>query len=229
MGFKPCIKNSFTAPYGVLQHLSKAVVVIFLLMCQPAFADRPTVLALGDSLTQGYGLAHDNGFVPQLTQWLSDNGTPAEIINGGVSGDTTAGGLERVEWSLSDDVDAMIVALGSNDMLRGIAPEDSHHNLAQILEIGQNRGLKLMLIGVRATGNFGPDYKQKFDAIFPDLAQRYQAIYEDSFFTGIMDPDKPKQPILGLLQSDRMHPNVDGIRKVVETLGPTVQQLIISK
>lgn len=229
MGHKPFLSNSFTAPYGVLRHLSKALVVIFLLIGQPASAERPTVLALGDSLTQGYGLAHDDGFVPQLMQWLSQNGTPAQIINAGVSGDTTAGGLARVEWSLSDDVDAMIVALGSNDMLRGIAPQDSYHNLARILEIGQKRGLKLMLIGVRASGNFGPEYKQEFDVIFPDLAQRYNALYEESFFTGILQSDMLNQPDFALLQSDRMHPNAAGISKVVAIIGPKVQQLITQK
>ena len=200
--------------------------VIFLLICQPAFAERPTVLALGDSLTQGYGLAQDDGFVPQLMQWLGEHDTPAHINNAGVSGDNTAGGLARVEWSLTEDVDAMIVALGSNDMLRGISPDDIYRNMESILKIGQQRGLRLMIIGVRASGNFGPIYKQDFDAIFPKLANTYHAEYAVHFFENLLDPTQPSQPAIKYLQGDRMHPNKKGVRKAVETIGPIVQQLI---
>ena len=200
--------------------------VIFLSICQPAFAERPTVLALGDSLTQGYGLAQDDGFVPQLMQWLAEHDTPAHIINAGVSGDTTAGGLARVEWSLTEDVDAMIVALGSNDMLRGISPDDIYRNMESILKIGQQRGLRLMIIGVRASGNFGPIYKQDFDAIFPKLANTYHAEYAVHFFENLLDSTQQSQPAIKYLQGDRMHPNKKGVRKAVETIGPIVQQLI---
>lgn len=226
MRLKPNLKKCLTTPYGVLQHISKSAVVIFLLICQPAFAERPTVLALGDSLTQGYGLAQDDGFVPQLMQWLGEHDTPAHIINAGVSGDTTAGGLARVEWSLTEDVDAMIVALGSNDMLRGISPDDIYRNMESILKIGQQRGLRLMIIGVRASGNFGPIYKQDFDAIFPKLANVYHAEYAVHFFENLLDPTQPSQPAIKYLQGDRMHPNKKGVRKAVETIGPIVQQLI---
>ena len=226
MRLKPNLKKCLTTPYGVLQHISKSAVVIFLLICQPAFAERPTVLALGDSLTQGYGLAQDDGFVPQLMQWLGEHDTPAHIINAGVSGDTTAGGLARVEWSLTEDVDAMIVALGSNDMLRGISPDDIYRNMESILKIGQQRGLRLMIIGVRASGNFGPIYKQDFDAIFPKLANTYHAEYAVHFFENLLDPTQPSQPAIKYLQGDRMHPNKKGVRKAVETIGPIVQQLI---
>ena len=225
MRLKPYSK-CLTTPYEVLQNFSKSAVLIFFLICQPAFAERPTVLVLGDSLTQGYGLAQHDGFVPQLMQWLSDQGTPAHIINAGVSGDTTAGGLERVEWSLAEGVDAMIVALGSNDMLRGIAPDDSYRNIENILKIGQRGGVRLMIIGVRASGNFGPIYKKDFDAIFPKLAKIYQAEYVGHFFEGLMDPSQPSQPALKYLQRDRMHPNRKGVQKVVKTIGTTVQQLI---
>ena len=226
MRLKPNLKKCLITPYGVLQHISKSAVVIFLLICQPAFAERPTVLALGDSLTQGYGLAQDDGFVPQLMQWLAEHDTPAHIINAGVSGDTTAGGLARVEWSLTEDVDAMIVALGSNDMLRGISPDDIYRNMESILKIGQQRGLRLMIIGVRASGNFGPIYKQDFDAIFPKLANAYHAEYVVHFFENLLDPTQPSQPAIKYLQGDRMHPNKKGVRKAVETIGPIVQQLI---
>ena len=226
MRLKLNLQECLTTPYGVLQHISKTTVIIFLLICQPAFAERPTVLALGDSLTQGYGLAHDDGFVPQLTQWLAEHDTPANIINAGVSGDTTAGGLERVEWSLTEDVDAMIVALGSNDMLRGIFPDEIYRNMESILKIGQQRGLRLMIIGVRASGNFGPVYKQDFDAIFPKLAKTYHAEYSVHFFENLLDPKHPNQPAIEYLQGDLMHPNKKGVLKAIETIGPIVQQLI---
>jgi len=226
MRLKPYLKKCLTTPYGVLQRISKSAAIIFLLIGQPVFAERPTVLALGDSLTQGYGLAHDDGFVPQLMQWLADHETPAHIINAGVSGDTTAGGLARVEWSLTEDVDAMIVALGSNDMLRGIAPDDIYSNIESILRIGQQRGLRLMIIGVRASGNFGPVYRENFDAIFPKLAKTYQAEYAEHFFENLLDPTQPNQPAIKYLQRDRMHPNKQGVRKAIETIGPIVQQLI---
>ena len=206
--------------------MSKAALALIFLISQPALSESSTILALGDSLVQGYGLSHNDGFVPQLEKWLSDNGTPVNIINAGVSGDTTAGGSERILWSLNDDVDAIILALGSNDMLRGIDPSETRANLRKILEVCKNLELKLMIIGIPASNNFGPLYKKKFDAIFPDLATDYNAIYFKNFFEAIMDPEKPNLPQLQLLQQDRLHPNAEGISKIVEKLGPTVQDLI---
>ena len=223
---KTLIKSILLVLYGAYQSLSKAALALIFLISQPALSESSTILALGDSLVQGYGLSHNDGFVPQLEKWLSDNGTPVNIINAGVSGDTTAGGSERILWSLNDDVDAIILALGSNDMLRGIDPSETRANLRKILEVGKNLELKLMIIGIPASNNFGPLYKKKFDAIFQDLATDYNAIYFKNFFEAIMDPEKPNLPQLQLLQQDRLHPNAEGISKIVEKLGPTVQDLI---
>jgi acyl-CoA thioesterase-1 len=111
-------------------------------------------------------------------------------------------------------------------MLRGIAPEDSYSNIESILKIGRQRGLRLMIIGVRAPGNFGPTYKTKFNAIFPKLAKTYDAEYVEHFFESLIDPTEPNQPLLRYFQNDRMHPNKQGVSKVVQTIGPVVQKLI---
>ena len=226
---KTLIKNTLLVLYGAFQSLSKAALALMFLISQPALSESPTILALGDSLVQGYGLSHNDGFVPQLEKWLSDNGTPVNIINAGVSGDTTAGGSERILWSLNDNVDAIILALGSNDMLRGIDPSETRENLRKILEISKNFELKLMIIGTPASNNFGPLYKKKFDAIYPDLATDYNAMYLKNFFEAIMDPENPNLPQLQLLQPDRLHPNAEGISKIVEKIGPTVQGFITTR
>ena len=128
-----------------------------------------SILALGDSLTQGYGLAQQDGFVPQLNKWLLEQGNDVSIINGGVSGDTSAGGLERVAWTLEEDVDILMVALGGNDLLRGIDPTSTRFYLDQILAIGTEKGLRLVLIGMSAPYNFGPDYKKNLMRSIPIL------------------------------------------------------------
>jgi acyl-CoA thioesterase-1 len=139
------------------------------------------VIALGDSLTQGYGLVEEAGFVPQLQEWLRERGADVVVENHGVSGDTTAGGLARIGWALSPEADALIVALGGNDLLRGIPPEASRANLDGILAEAAARDLPVLLIGLQAPGNYGPDYKAAFDAMYPDLAEEYGALYEPSF------------------------------------------------
>jgi acyl-CoA thioesterase-1 len=135
-------------------------------------AEEITVVALGDSLTQGFGLVEEEGFVPQLQAGLQARGNDVVVENHGVSGDTTAGGLARIGWALGDHVDALIVALGGNDLLRGLPPEVSRANLDGILAEAEARGLPVLLIGLQAPGNYGPDYKAAFDAMYPDLADR---------------------------------------------------------
>lgn len=139
-----------------------------------AAAEPVTVAALGDSLTQGYGLAQDDGLVPQLQAWLRGQGADVTIVNAGVSGDTTAGGLSRIDWTLADRPDGIIVALGGNDMLRGFDPELTRSNLDAILTRAEDAGVPALLIGLQAMGNYGPDYKAAFDAIFPELALRHR-------------------------------------------------------
>lgn len=183
-------------------------------------AEPVTVLALGDSLTQGYGLPPEEGFVPQMQAALRARGLDVTLINGGVSGDTTAGGLARVTWSLSPDVDAMIVALGGNDMLRGFDPALTRANLAGILEAAGAR--PVLLVGLSAPGNYGPEYKAAFDAIYPELAAETGALYFESFFQGIgSDPAAAAQ----MMQPDGIHPNAEGVALIVDAMAPAVEEL----
>ncbi|MBQ0751288.1 MAG: arylesterase [Roseovarius sp.] len=210
--------------YGVRWPLGK-VVVAFLSLVSPVMADEPvTVLALGDSLTQGYGLPEQDGLVPQMQKWLEDQGVEARLINAGVSGDTTAGGAARVEWSLTPEVDAMIVALGGNDLLRGIDPAVSRGNLEAILQVAEAKGVEVLLVGLKAPGNYGADYKTSFDAIYPDLSEAYGAILAPDFFAGLGGGDPAA--LQEWFQADGIHPNAKGVARIVDGLGPQVRDLI---
>ncbi|MCH2165130.1 MAG: arylesterase [Marinovum sp.] len=196
-------------------------------MASPLSAMAQTeVLALGDSLTQGYGLVADQGFVPQLQAFLDAEGLDVRVINGGVSGDTTAGGLSRVEWSLTPDTKAMIVALGGNDLLRGLPPEMSHANLEGILKIAADKGLDVLLVGMEAPGNYGPEFKATFDALYPELAEAYGVHFAPSFFEGLQDEGDTIADITAFMQPDGIHPNAEGVRRIVEGLGPRVAAML---
>ncbi|MBC7153229.1 MAG: arylesterase [Rhodobacteraceae bacterium] len=193
-----------------------------------AHAEPVTILALGDSLTQGYGLPVEDGLVPQMQKWLAANGHDAVVLNAGVSGDTTAGGLSRVEWSLTDRVDAMIVALGGNDLLRGIDPANSRANLRGILEVAKAHNLPVLLIGLPAPGNYGPDYKRDFEAMYVDLAAEFDTLLVRDMLGPITGADGAASGRMqtDLLQPDRIHPNAEGVKRIVEALGPEVVKLI---
>ncbi len=212
--------------YGV-RGLWGKVAAAFLLLASPVLADDVTVLALGDSLTQGFGLPEAEGFVPQMQDWLRAEGVNVTMINAGVSGDTTAGGAARVAWSLTPEVDAMIVALGANDMLRGIDPAVSQANLADILRVGQDKGIRMLLVGLEAPGNFGPEYKSEFDAMFPTLADEFDVPLAPDFFAGLEGEDVADWPMY--FQPDGLHPNARGVVRIVQGLGPDVLQLIRSE
>lgn len=190
-----------------------------------ASAEPITLVALGDSLTQGYGLPPDQGFVPQLQGWLRTRGLDVTVVNAGVSGDTTAGGRSRIDWTLTPDVDALIVNLGGNDLLRGIDPANTRENLDAILAAAEARGLPTLLVPMQAPGNYGPDYKAAFDAIYPDLAAKHGDRIAGSFFAPLTTP-------LGglrasdLMQPDGIHPSATGIALIVEAIGPDVQSLL---
>ncbi|WP_170332611.1 arylesterase [Ruegeria arenilitoris] len=190
-----------------------------------ATAEPVVIAALGDSLTQGYGLIEDDGLVPQLDRWLDAQGADVRLINAGVSGDTTAGGASRVEWTLTPEVDGMIVALGGNDLLRGIAPEVSRANLDKILNAADKAEVEVLLVGMEAPGNYGPDYKQAFDSMYPELAQKYDTLFVDSFFVGLEAEGNPGA-VSQYMQSDGIHPNAQGVALIVENLGPTVLELV---
>lgn len=188
-----------------------------------AVAEPVTIAALGDSLTAGYGLFPGKGFVPQLEKWLATQGVEVEIRNAGVSGDTTRGGLARVDWTLTPDVDAVIVALGGNDLLRGIDPAISRANLEAILQKTKGAGVKVLLVGLRAPSNYGLDFKRAFDAMYPDLATKYGTLYADSFFRGLQGAPGTQ---VDYLQLDGVHPNAKGVALIVEGLGPSVLELV---
>lgn len=187
-------------------------------------AEELVIAALGDSLTQGFGLREDLGFVPQMQAWLDAQGADVRLINAGVSGDTTAGGLSRAAWTLTPEVDAVIVALGGNDLLRGIPPEASRANLDGILQAAQTAEVAVLLVGMQAPGNYGPDYKDAFDSIYPELSAQYGTLYLDSFFAGL--PSRDPAELGAFVQPDGVHPNAEGVLRIVEGFGPVMLDLI---
>ncbi|NCO86179.1 MAG: arylesterase [Rhodobacterales bacterium] len=213
--------------YGALRairNLALAVVV----GAGAAQAETVTLAALGDSLTQGYGLPQEDGFVPQLEAWLRAQGADVVVINAGVSGDTTAGGLARVDWTLTPEVDAMIVALGGNDFLRGIDPANSRANLRGILEVAQARDVAVLLVGLEASGNYGADFKRDFDSMYGDLAAEFDVPLVASFFDGLADAAAGDLAAarMAYMQADGIHPNREGVARIVAAMGPAVLALI---
>ncbi|GAA6174146.1 arylesterase [Sulfitobacter pacificus] len=193
-----------------------------------ALAEEVVIAALGDSLTQGYGLPAEQGFVPQLQAWLDAQGAEVRLINAGVSGDTTAGGLSRVAWTLTPEVDGMIVALGGNDLLRGLGPEQARSNIDGILQAAEAAAVEVLLIGMQAPGNFGPAYKSQFDAIYPELAKEYGSGFLESFFAGMSEVGDITNPLSlqTYFQADGVHPNAEGVALIVAQVGPKVLALI---
>ncbi|MDG1449393.1 MAG: arylesterase [Ascidiaceihabitans sp.] len=192
----------------------------------PAITDPIQVVAFGDSLTQGYGLQVKDGFVPQLRAWADAQGLEVALSNAGVSGDTTAGGLSRVAWTLTPDVEAMIVTLGGNDVLRGIDPAVSRANLHGILSEAKAADVTVLLIGMKAPGNFGPDYKAEFDSMYPELAEEFNAVFLDSFFAGLGDAINDPVALGPYMQGDAIHPNADGVALIVQGVGPKLVELL---
>ncbi len=185
----------------------------------PAMAASPRLLVLGDSLTAGYGLPHADGFQAQLQQALEARGHKVTMIDGAVSGDTSAGGRARLEWTLSDGADAAIVELGANDGLRGLDPKDMEANLTAILDALAAKHVPVLLTGMFAPPNLGPDYQNSFRAVFERLGKRKGLLYDPFFLEGVaMHPD--------LIQADRMHPNAEGVRQEVARLLPLVERLL---
>lgn len=197
-------------------------------LATPALADPLTLVALGDSLTAGYGLPQEDGFVPQLQAWLAAQGQDVVVVNAGVSGDTTAGGLARLDWSLAPDVDALIVTLGGNDLLRGIDPASSRANLDAILKGAEARKLPVLLVAMSAPGNYGPDYKRDFDAMYPELAAQYGTLLAPGFFAPLLEGGADPADLAQYLQPDGLHPSRDGVAKIVAGLGPQVLDLLAS-
>ncbi|WP_424979325.1 arylesterase [Leisingera sp. S232] len=210
--------------------MRKTLALLSLLLFTGAtWAEPLRITVLGDSLVQGYGLPQGQGLVPQLEQWMNENGAETVLQNAGVSGDTTAGGAERAAWTLSDNPDGLIVLLGGNDMLRGLAPQAARANLTRILQTAQAQGIKVLLIGMKAPRNYGPDYKRDFDAIYPELADEYGAVLHPDAFAGIAEAaGNDPAAAQAFMQDDSIHPNARGVALNVAAIGPAALQLAAS-
>ena len=176
------------------------------------------ILALGSSLTQGYGLPPGTEFTVQLQAALKQAGVEAVVTNAGVSGDTSAGGLARLDWSLADHPDAVILELGSNDMLRGTPPAETEKNLRAILDRLKAAHVPVLLTGMHAQRNLGADYVKQFDPIYPRLAKQYGVLFYPFFLDGVALNPK-------LNQADGMHPNPAGVKIIVARMLPMVKKL----
>jgi len=196
------------------------------ILALPAKAEPVTIVALGDSLTAGYGLPPEQGLVPQLQGWLTAAGAEVTVVNAGVSGDTTAGGLSRLDWSLTPETDALMVTLGGNDMLRGLPPEEARANISAILAGAKAKGLPVLLVGMQAPGNYGAEYKAAFDAIYPELAAEFGATLYPFFFQGMTEGDADPALLRPFMQEDGIHPNAEGVARIVADLGPAVQAFV---
>ena len=179
----------------------------------------PVIVAFGDSLTAGLGLPQDQAFPAQLEAALKARGTEATVVNAGVSGDTAAAGLARLDWSLPDDANAVIIELGANDALQGVPPEGTKQALAKVIKTVQARGLPILLAGMEAPPNMGKDYADQFRAIYVDLAERYHVLLYPFFLEGAAMND-------GMTQGDGLHPNAKGVAAIVENILPKVEELL---
>lgn len=176
------------------------------------------ILALGTSLTQGYGLPPGTDFTVQLQSALKRDGVNAVVTNAGVSGDTSTGGLARLDWSLADRPDAAIIELGSNDMLRGLPPAQTEKNLRAILTRLKAAKVRVLLMGMKAQRNLGPDYVKQFDTIYPRLAKEFGVLYYPFILDGVALNPK-------LNQADGIHPNPEGVKVIVARVLPLVKKL----
>ena len=182
-------------------------------------ADGPVIVALGDSLTAGWGLSDGHGFATQLQVSLAVAGVPATVINAGVSGDTSAGGRARLDWALADAPDLVIVELGANDGLRGLDPAKLYENLDAIVTRLRGDGIEVLLTGMRAPPNLGREYADAFHAVFPALADKHDVTFYPFFLDGVA-----AEPTLN--QGDGIHPNAAGVEVIIERITPYVLQAL---
>jgi acyl-CoA thioesterase-1 len=199
-----------------------AAFVLFLAICgamSSARAESFGIVGFGDSLMAGYGLGPSEAFPEKLAVALRAKGHDVVIANAGVSGDTSSGGLSRLDWSVPDGTRLVILELGANDMLRGISPDITEKNLDEMLAKLKQRRIAVLLAGMRAAPNLGPDFQSSFDALFPKLAEKYGVPLYPFFLDGVAG-----QPALQL--QDGMHPNAMGVERMVERILPTVEKAI---
>jgi acyl-CoA thioesterase-1 len=179
----------------------------------------PTIVAFGDSLTAGFGVPSEDAYPSILERRLREEGFAYRVVNAGVSGETTAGGLRRVDWVLKSQPHLVILELGANDGLRGLSPEQTRDNLARIIERLRVAGATVILAGMRVPTNYGDEYAHAFEAVFPELANRYQLPFIPFFLDGVAtDP--------ALNQADGLHPTAEGYRVIVERIWPRIRPLL---
>ncbi len=183
-------------------------------------ADKPIILfAFGDSLTSGYGLPQGDSFPVKLQTALRARGLNVEVVNGGVAGDTSANGLDRLDWSLPDQADAAIVEFGANDAFQGVPVVKLKANMDRIVQILKSKGLEVMISGMYAPRNMGVDYTKEFDQVFPDIAAKYDCVLYPFYLEGVITDPK-------FNQADHIHPNAAGVDVIVARIVPTVEQLV---
>lgn len=201
--------------------MRKAAIVLgcLVFMLNPAHAAAIRLLVFGDSLVAGFGLPKAEGFEAQLAVALKARGHDVTIIDGGVSGDTSAGGRSRLDWALGDGADAAIVVLGANDGLRGLDPGQMEANLTAVLDTLAARKVPTLFSGMVAPPNYGPEYGRAFRAVFDRLGRRPGLLYDSFFLDGIVLNPQLNQP-------DGLHPNAEGVRRNVVRLMPLVEKLL---
>ena len=208
---------------GAIQRLcavSAVLCLALILSLLPAAADdKPVIVAFGDSLSAGYGLVEADSFPVRLEAALRADGLDTRVINSGVSGDTTAGGRARLDWSLPEQVDLVIVELGANDGLRGIDPAETEANLDAILRTLASRNIRVLFTGMLAPPNLGREYAAAFDALFPKLAARHDVVFYPFFLEGVAAERSLNQP-------DGIHPNAAGVDRIVMRLLPFVRRAL---
>ena len=182
-------------------------------------ADSPHLMVFGDSLVAGYGLPAEEGFTWQLQDRLTALGVEIKILNAGVSGDTTAGGLARLEWALAEQPDYVMIVLGGNDLLRGLDPSATRRNLDQILFKLAARGIKTFLCGMLAPVNLGAEYGAEFNPVYPDLAQKYDLAFYPFFLQDVALVPR-------FNQRDGLHPNAEGVAKIIDGMMPLLQKFL---
>jgi len=192
---------------------------MLLVISSGAAAGELHIMVLGDSLTAGYGLPEKAAFPARLEAALQQHGFAVRVSNAGISGDTSAGGLARLDWALNDRPDLMIIELGANDALRGLNPLQTRQNLAQILDRLRRQRVLPLLAGMKAPRNLGEDYYTKFDRLYPELARQFQVPFYPFFLEGVAG-------IPGLNQADGMHPNVDGVKVIVRGILSLVEDCL---
>jgi acyl-CoA thioesterase-1 len=184
-----------------------------------SLAGRPRIVALGDSITAGLGLAQEAAYPALLQERIDEAGLNYEIVNAGVSGDTTAGGLRRIDWALEGDVRVLILALGGNDALRGLPVDQLQHNLEAIIERARMRGIVVLLAGMEAPPNFGPLYTSQFRQVFRDVAEKYDVAFVPFLLEGVAGVES-------LNQRDGIHPSEAGARRVADLLWAELQPIV---